>query len=375
MSQDIEDRQSEEEKDRFAQESEKSISRKLRAEREKAELLKNLKAEDFSTLKTRVAAILNLYPSARDSDIVLCLRYWETFQPDLYNPKAIAPSDLFKLERLHYLVRARAMIQNEYGLFVASEKVKRHRKQNEETVKAEILAEQPSRSVVRVYADETGKTGKIVMVAAVWALSGIGSFKVRSAIENWRRSSSFARREIHFAKLGKSDGDALSEYLRVVKDNSEYLSFKIIGLERSKTRRPVEAVVAKLHEQMLKKGALHEVESGRIALPRTIEVTVDEEDSLDAIALSEMKASIDSYFAGRFPDGSLSLGEVVSAPSNRSALLQLADMVAGAVNRRRNYEGERNFKCDFADKIIKELNLVVEEGEDDESDSSTVLRL
>lgn len=371
----MEDQNSEAPEAAPAEESDKSIARRLRAEREKAELLKNLKAEDFSTLKTRVAAVLNLYPSARDSDIVLCLRYWETFQPDIYDPKAIAPSDLFKLERLHYIVRARAMIQNEYGLFVASEKVKHHRKKNEQTVKAEILADQPGRSVVRVYADETGKNGKFAMVAAVWALSGIGSFKVRSAIEKWRSTSTFAHREVHFARLGRSDGDALNEYLRVVKDNSEYLSFKIIGIERSKTRRPIEEVVAKLHEQMLKKGTLHEVESGRIDLPRTIEVTVDAEDSLDAIALSEMKASIDGFFANQFPDGSLSLGEVVSAPSNRSALLQLADMIAGAVNRRRNYEGERNFKCDFADKIIEELNLVVEEGEDDLSDSSTVLRL
>jgi hypothetical protein len=357
------------------EESEKSIARRLRAEREKAELLKNLKAEDFSTLKARVAAVLNLYPAARDSDIVLCLRYWETFQPDIYDEKAIAPSDLFKLERLHYIVRARAMIQNEYGLFVASEKVRGHRKKNEETVKAEILAEEPGRSVVRVYADETGKNGKFVMVAAVWALSGRGSFKVRSAIENWRSTSSFAHREVHFAKLGKSDGDALSDYLQVVKDNSEYLSFKIIGIERSKTKRPIEEVVAKLHEQMLKKGALHELESGRIDLPRTIEVTVDEEDSLDAIALSEMKTSIDNFFSNRFPGGSLLIGEIASAPSNRSALLQLADIVAGAVNRRRNHDGERNFKCDFADRIIDELNLVVEEGEDDLLDSSTVLRL
>lgn len=355
--------------------TDKAVARKLRAEREKAELLKSLTAEDFSTLKTRVAAVLNLYPSARDSDIVLCLKYWAMFQPDIYRPDALAPSDLFRLERLHYIVRARAMIQNEYGLFVASEKIKHHRKKNEQTVKAEILAEQPARSIVKVYADETGKNGKFVMVAAVWALSGIGSFKVTSAIESWRRSSSFANREMHFSKLGRTDADSLTDYLSVVKQNSEYLSFKIIGIERSRTRRTVEELVAKLHEQMLKKGALHELESGRIGLPRVIEVTIDEEDSLDAIALSEMKASIDAFFTGRFPDGSLTIGEIATASSRRSALLQLADVVAGAINRRRNHDGERNYKCEFADQIIEELNLVVEEGDDDNSDSATVLSL
>lgn len=355
--------------------TEKTAVRTAKIAREKEALLKSLKAEDFSTLKTRVAAVLNLYPSARDSDIVLCLKYWAMFQSDIYHPDAIAPADLFRLERLHYIVRARAMIQNDYGLFVASEAIKHHRKQNEQTVKAEILAEQPERSVVKVYADETGKNGKYVMVAAVWVLSGIGTFKVSTAIDAWRHSSSFEKREVHFSKLGKTDGEALSEYLNVVKQNSEYLSFKIIGIERSKTKRSIEEVIAKLHEQMLKKGATHEVESGRIRLPRTMEVTIDEEDSLDAIALSEMKSSVGSFFAQRFPDGSLSLGDIDSASSRRSALLQLADMVAGAINRRRNYDGERNFKCDFADQIINELNLVVEEGDDDDSDSSTVLHL
>lgn len=354
--------------------SEKQIARKLKIEREKKDLLDSLKAGDFSTLKTRVATVLNLYPAARDSDIVLCLKYWAMFQSEIYKPEAISPADLFKLERLHYVVRARAMIQNDYGLFVAAEAVRRHRKQNEQTVKAEILAEQPERPVVKVYADETGKTGKYLMVAAVWVLSGTASFRVANAINKWRDSTSFARREMHFARLGKSDGESLAQYLDVVKSNAEYLSFKIIGIERAKTKRTSEEVVAKLHEQMLKKGALHEVRSGRITLPRVIEVTIDEEDSLDKIALAEIKSSIDSFYSQKFPDESIKLWEIETASSKHSALLQLADMVAGAVNRKRNHEGERNFKCEFADLIIEKLGLVFEEGEED-FDSSTVLHL
>lgn len=355
---------------------EKTTARKAKSERERAALLTSLKADDFSTLKSRVAAVLNLYPSARDSDIVLCLKYWAMFQSDIFRSDAIAPADLFKLERLHYIVRARAMIQNDYGLFAASESIKGHRKQNEQTVKSEILAEQPERPIVKVYADETGKNGKYIMVAAVWVLSGIGTFRVFQAIEKWRQKSSvFGKREVHFAKLGKTDGVALSEYLDVVTKNSEYLSFKVIGIERAKTKRSVEQIVAKLHEQMLKNGVIHEVQSGRVVVPRTVEMTIDEEDSLDAIALSEMKASIESFFSQRFPDGAISIGEIAAASSKNSHLLQLADIVAGAINRRRNHEGERNFKCDFADQIIEKLGLVVEEGEDDSLDSAKVLSL
>lgn len=176
---------------------------------------------------------------------------------------------------------------------------------------------------------------------------------------------------MHFAKLGKGDAEALSQYLKVVRSQAEFLSFKIIGIERAKTKRSITELVFKLHERMLIQGARHEVESGRVILPRTIDVTIDEEDSLDAIALSEMKASVRRELALHHKD--LSVGDLILSSSRHSALLQLADMVAGAANRRRNHDGERNFKDDFADEIIAELSLVVEEGADENFDSSTVL--
>jgi hypothetical protein len=97
--------------------------KQLRLAREKQELLASLASGDFSTMKTRVAGMLNFYPDSRNSDVALTLKYWETFQPEIYKPHGILPRDLFKLERLHYIVRARAKIQNEYGLFQADEKI------------------------------------------------------------------------------------------------------------------------------------------------------------------------------------------------------------------------------------------------------------
>ena len=354
---------------------EKSEKRRLRIERERADLLKSLAADDFSTLKNRVATVLNLVPSARDSDIVLCLKYWAMFQPDLYNPQAIAPSDLFKLERLHYIVRARAMIQNDYGLFVASNAIKNHRKRNEQSVKAEILADQPERSVMKVYADETGKNGKFVMVPAVWVLSGAGRFKLTAAIEAWRNQGSFGKREMHFASLGKTDGHHLSGFLDAVLKNSEYISFKVIGIERARTRRSITEVVAKLHEHMLSKGIEHEVESGRVSLPRSVEVTLDEEDTLDAIALAEIRSAVEATLSRKYKSEDLSLAPIEKASSKHSNMLQLADLVAGAVNRLRNHDGEPNIKDEFARQIVDRMGLSIEVGDNESFDSSTMLSL
>jgi flagellar biosynthesis/type III secretory pathway chaperone len=153
-----------------------------RIEKEKKELLAALAGGNFSTQRTKVAAILNLFPDSRNSDIALALKYWEIFQPDIYNPTGIMPKDLFKLERLHYIVRARAKIQNEYGLFQADEKIKHHRKKQEEVMHEAVLEDAAPKRVVHVFSDETGKTHDFVVVAAVWVLSGIAVFKITQAI-------------------------------------------------------------------------------------------------------------------------------------------------------------------------------------------------
>jgi DNA mismatch repair protein MutH len=77
-----------------------------RLRKEKRELIDSLASGDFSTQRARVAYILNLYPSARNSDIVLALKYWAEFQPAFFNPEGIKPEHLFELEHVPLLVRA-----------------------------------------------------------------------------------------------------------------------------------------------------------------------------------------------------------------------------------------------------------------------------
>lgn len=61
----------------------KVLTKDEKIEKEKKELLSSVAAADFSSLKPRVAYVLNLYPHTRNSDISLSLKYWEIFQPDL----------------------------------------------------------------------------------------------------------------------------------------------------------------------------------------------------------------------------------------------------------------------------------------------------
>jgi hypothetical protein len=343
-------------------------------DKEKGDLLASLSGGDFSKQRTRVAYILNLFPESRNSDITLTLKYWETFQPDIYNEHAIAPKDLFRLERLHYIVRARAKIQNEYKLFTSDEGVRRHRRKREEEMHDGVVKDIAPRKIVNVYADETGKNQDYLIVASVWVLTGRAVFTVGKAISDWKDTSLWAKREIHFAKFGKRDEEPLKEFLSVIQENREFLSFKAIAVESKQTKRSTEEVVEKLHEHMLINGVDHELESNRISKQHEIEVTLDEEQSLDAITLTEMKRRVNSDLKNTHGAG-VSIASIESISSRGSVLVQLSDLVAGAINRRLNHKGNRNFKDDMADRIIHALDLQLDESEIDSLDVSAMFKV
>jgi hypothetical protein len=348
------------------------LARKLRLEKEAAELVASLNDGVFSDVKTKVAWVLNLFPHTRNSDISLTLKYWELYHSNLFNPTAMNPRDMFKMERETIIVRVRAKIQNEYHLFPADENVRRRRRALEEEVNEAVIEDKPERSIVHVYADETGKNAEFVCVAAVWVLTGYTIFNLNKSIRAWQQLSPWAGRELHFAEFKKHHIAALPEYLALVRAHREFLSFKVIAVQRSTIKRPIEEVVMRLHEEMMIRGAKHEVGSSRIKLPHAIRLTVDAEQSLDTFACSEMKSRIAMAYQAAHGDG-LSVEEVTTISSQKSEPVQLADLVAGAVNRRKNHTGELGYKDEMADLIIEQLDIQLEKDDIPDLDATTWL--
>jgi hypothetical protein len=327
---------------------------KLAVAREK--LLQSLDAGDFTTLLPRVAGILNMYPDTRDSDVKLSLRYWETYQPDLFNEHGILPRNLFRLERMTQIVRARAKIQNEFGLFLAKEGTRRKRQAHQEKMQDAVIDLAAPTPSINIFADETGKTADWIVVAAVWVLDPRAVWDVTKAIKDWQAKSLWAKREIHFAKFGNRDFEPLTEYLAVVKANRDFLGFKFAGVEKAHTKRPIEETVQKLHEFMVLHGLKHEVESGRVKLPRVLKVTVDQENTLDKFASRETLERIAAGLQVHLGQDAR-IESFVTTPSQISALVQLADVIGGAINRQLNHNGPRSHKDDMADLVVQELGL------------------
>ena len=238
----------------------------------------------------------------------------------------------------------------------------------------EVLKDAKPRKVVHVYADETGKTQDFVIVSSVWVLTGRAVFTVSQAISTWKEKSRWAKREVHFTKFGKQDLETLKEYLGVVLQNREYLSFKSIAVERAKTKRSIESVVEKLHEHMLQRGAEHEISSNRIGLPQKIEVTLDHEQSLDAITLEELKRRVNAEWRTQYGDD-VEVSQIETISSRNSPLVQLSDLVAGAINRKLNHKGNRNHKDEMAELVIQMLDLQLGENNIEGLDVSALFKI
>jgi hypothetical protein len=170
--------------------SDTQLTKEERLEAERNEVLASVAAAKLDTLQEKVAWILNHYPTARHSDITLQIHFWEEFEPDLGSDDYIRKADLYTLTRLTSLARARATLQNTYKLFQASPAVRAARGTlaEEETVKA--AEQQMEIPVFDVYADESGKTAKYLIVGSVWCLHPPELLQFRKDIFAWRDQAS-----------------------------------------------------------------------------------------------------------------------------------------------------------------------------------------
>lgn len=329
------------------------IARKiLQKEKEVAQIWSALTSGTYTTKRDRVAFLLNIYPETRKSDITLALRYWETFQPDYYNNGQIDRNNLFKLERQTIISRLRAKVQNEYELFLPDEKVVRHRRQREEEIKGELTADRPISNLIQVFADETGKNAPFLIIGSVWFLnpSRVATFQAAvSTLANERG----IRGEFHFTEAKRQHVDAYRAFIDLAAAHGEYMSLKAIMTPNS--GREIEACVTRLLRLHLLKGFQHEIDSGRVAPPRRVQVTLDQGATLSALTREELRLDIDQEFKAIGGEKS-ELERLHEVDSKHSAAVQLADVLSGALNRRFNNQNEqRNFKDDLADYALQKL--------------------
>ena len=311
------------------------LSKEERLAKDKANFLEKLASGDTNHVQTRVAWILNRFPSARDSDVTLQVQYWRTFNRDLLSgPSTVTLENLYKLTRLTDIARARAKIQNEYHLFQASEGVRKRRVAKEGEERERQIDDQPPLPTLTVYSDESGKTDTHLIVGSVWFLSGEDLGNVAIALDGWREMVGF-KDEFHFTKINDRNVERYLQVIDILDIFATTISFRAITIER-KGHSDLSRVLDDLLLHLLVRGVKHEHESGRAPLPRSISIFKDaEEESRDKLAVENLTIHLKNASKSQF-GGKLHVSLVSAIDSKALIPLQLADLFIGSLNRRLN---------------------------------------
>lgn len=335
------------------------LSKDEKIAKERLSLEAALDSQRLDSVRERIAYILNNYPSARNSDKKLALLYWRLFEGASFSPDL--QDQIFKLTHVPTLTRERAKIQNDFRLFLAKPEVQRRRGvKQEESFETYAPGDEIEQRVV-VYADENGKSGEVMSVGGVWFLDPDRYFEVYQALLSYKKENR-VKGELKFAGLSRYDCSIAYGYLKKFLVARSFTSFKIIWVRQSDLRRDVESALYGLYRHFMLEGAMSEVGSGRIALPRRIELQKDSDDGSDIINLKDMETQLVKDLNGRFGN-QLLLTSVYSVNSAAHDVMQAVDLIVGSFGRVFNRSGgsTRNHKDDFAESVLQLIGVSPEE--------------
>ncbi|WP_454804155.1 DUF3800 domain-containing protein [Mucilaginibacter phyllosphaerae] len=352
---------------------EKALKKLKRIEAEKKELVHNLVSGNIENIRDRVASILNTSTEARNSDIVLAYSYWGEFEPNYFNGGMITRENAMNLTKTNSLCRVRAKIQNEYKLFQADEKVKKHSGVLKEKFRQEALSDKPTGlGTYSVYIDETGKTQDHLSVGSLWVLkSGFFMHESRKKLNDWKKEKGIDY-EFHFSEISRNKVENFKGFFAKFLGLHPEVSFKVIVINNKGISNKNSAIVD-LTYHLLIKGVNHENATGRAMLPRVLQVWVDEEEAgSDQLKIENVKERIDSQkVEGLF------LGDFQAVSSKGSFFIQIVDLFTGAINRKLNTPNGDGPKDEFANFVLSAINFDINDVDKNNSDidNSTVFNL
>lgn len=314
------------------------LSKEEKLAKEKAKFLEKFASGDTNQLQTRIAWVLNRYPSARDSDVTLQVRYWRTFNQELLSgPNTVTLENLYKLTRLTDIARVRAKIQNEYHLFQASEGVRKRRVVKEGEERERQIDDQPPLPTLTVYSDESGKTENFLIVGSVWFLRGEDVYDVDNALKEWREHTGF-KEELHFTKINDRNVERYLDVINILDAFAATISFRAITIER-RGHADIPRVIDDLLLHLLVRGVRHEHESGRAPLPRSLSIFKDaEEEARDKLSVANLELDLKNVSKAQF-NNQLHISLVHAIDSKTLTPIQLADLFIGSINRTLNVAG------------------------------------
>lgn len=197
-----------------------------------------------------------------------------------------------------------------------------------------------------IFYDETGKTQDYVSVGGMWRSGNTEA--LRSAIIELRKQFELeAKDEFHFVNVDKKNVENYIQLIDTVAEHSASIGFKALCFNQKGSGQKLDDIVTRLYKIGICDGLKHEVETGRIAIPRTLNIAKDKEDSKDTLLLEALKLDVGTHIKTTF-DGEVTIGAFVAIESRMDHFIQIADIFMGCLNRRLNTPEGTNVKDQLA---------------------------
>lgn len=295
-------------------------------------ILANLANSTLGTIEQKVAFILDRYPETRNSDVSLCIRYWRYHQPDELNEWDDPELEvLYDLDKWATIVRLRAELQNDLGLFRASDEAILNRSLGQTGFHQYLKVHQDVRPEVRFYLDETGNEGdkRYTGVAGICAMNWKQYEMHFASIARWRRQLQWPG-NIHFSDTGASGLERAIALLGQLEAHRSGLLFVGYALPSQGRTHPdmvslfVQLIVDSLRQMRV---------NGCFPEPRLLRVIKEADTGFDSIYLEKMTAMLADLTAIEFP-GLVVVERIEPVPKGSTVFLECADLIAGGMQRR-----------------------------------------
>jgi hypothetical protein len=336
-------------------------------QRERANILvSEINEGKDKTILNKVGLILNKYPHTRNSDVSLLLKYWEVFEG--HKKDSVEKKEMYMFERLTSIARARAKIQNEYGLYPSDKKIRGYRKNKEEKEKEFQIENKPEMPIIYIYADETGKNDDYVIVGSLWILDEKRNGEIAFGLNKWLKKKKEAGNpipeEFHFVDI-KNNGNNLEIYANFfnyfMETASDVVSFTAIAVNKTKLTKSTDDLIAELFYQIVRIGIENEKKNNRISFPKQLSYLKDEEEGESKYKIKAIQDLIVDKLLIHYKDD-VKLNRFNAVDSKHVTLIQVADLFTSSLNRvfnhqRKNPDAKRNAKDAFAEDLLKIIDV------------------
>lgn len=323
-----------------------SDKKKQQVEKSKQRLLSRLAAGRIATLTDQVAHVLNHFPETRNSDKKLAIQVVRSFYPTFVDQQdRVSLNDLEELPKFYDMQRYRAKIQNDYGLFLADPDVQAFRKKLSKTARETLVSEGRIASTLRIFADESGKSGKsdrFIIIGSFWVYGKKDWEFLEQRFRAWRHARN-TNREFHFNKITQHEvaKDAFAFFKEAI-FQSQLTSFITLAIERQGIPQPrMSSAVYEAFAEMVIKGIQAEFEARRVSPPVRLQIHKDADPDTDVLEVTKMERRIEEGVQAVFPHQDAKLEKVAALDSAEFDLIQVADLFTSSVNRWLNI-GEPN---------------------------------